>query len=100
MENKEKKLKPLRGNIIIQEPEKDKIKEEIKSPYKHPFETLAYNKGFVNGKKQATADLINDEIKFLKKLQNKTTSGRFVYETKDIDERLEELKQMLVEKNE
>jgi hypothetical protein len=39
-------------------------------------------------------EILKEEIKFLEKLRDKKTSGRFVYETKDIDNRIKELKSL------
>jgi len=51
----------------------------------------------IQTQKQATADLINDEIKFLIDLKHNYNHEGESY--KQIEERLSKLKQMLVEKN-
>lgn len=58
-------------------------------PVLTPKQFKQYHKNIDNYRKE----LIEDEIKFLTKLKNKKTSGRYVYETKDIDNRLNKLKE-------
>jgi hypothetical protein len=66
--------------------------------YEEDFNLEEISKDFYNiilrEKQEARKEILKEEIKFLEKLRNKKASGRFVYETKDIDNRIKELKSL------
>jgi hypothetical protein len=69
-------------------------REQVKKKYNK----VCFNAGFNQGKKQATADFIKDEIKFLKRLDNNDKVTWNLGNWNKVERRLSKLKQMLVEK--